>query len=121
MQSKSRLTLSTFNEVYPRLIFVDRIHGSGTPVGDALELQGLKLALTELGYEQKICVVGSNKGNIGNAQVSYSIVIEEPNDGMGTDICTACIRTCVSRKDMQINTARRNTAHSISSNTQPSY
>ena len=55
------------------------MHGSGTPVGDALEIQGLKMALTELGHKRKVCVVGSNKGNIGNAQVSHSIIIQETN------------------------------------------
>lgn len=47
-----------------------RIHGSGTPFGDALELEGLSLAMEELGNQNHRFVVGSTKGNIGNTQVS---------------------------------------------------
>lgn len=46
-----------------------RIHGSGTPIGDALELEGLSLAMKELGGNGKQFTVGSTKGNIGNTQV----------------------------------------------------
>lgn len=47
-----------------------RIHGSGTPFGDALELDGFNLAMEELGNEDHRFVIGSTKGNIGNTQVS---------------------------------------------------
>ncbi|KAF4471968.1 amino acid adenylation domain [Fusarium albosuccineum] len=50
------------------------IHGSGTPIGDALELQGLGLAITELGGSDEVFTVGSTKGNIGNTQHSSGLV-----------------------------------------------
>ncbi|BDD57852.1 hypothetical protein MPDQ_001039 [Monascus purpureus] len=55
------------------------LHGSGTPFGDALELEGLGMALRELGYysystERRRCVVGSNKGNLGNTQHASGLV-----------------------------------------------
>lgn len=46
------------------------MHGSGTPIGDALELRGLKEAFVQNDSPGSVCVVGSNKGNIGNTQVS---------------------------------------------------
>ncbi|OAA78214.1 amino acid adenylation domain protein [Akanthomyces lecanii RCEF 1005] len=49
------------------------IHGSGTPIGDALELEGLALALRELGSSHRF-TVGSVKGNIGNAQHASGLV-----------------------------------------------
>ncbi|KAM4066491.1 AMP-binding enzyme [Hirsutella rhossiliensis] len=50
------------------------IHGSGTPIGDALELEGLSLAVKELGGGGRQFTVGSTKGNIGNAQHSSGLV-----------------------------------------------
>nr|POE79797.1 hybrid pks-nrps synthetase tas1 [Quercus suber] len=51
------------------------IHGSGTPIGDALELEGLALATKELGKpEEPRFVVGSTKGNIGNSQHASGLV-----------------------------------------------
>ncbi|KAL9108477.1 MAG: hypothetical protein Q9187_008286 [Circinaria calcarea] len=63
----------TANVDVNKLAYVE-LHGSGTPVGDALETEGLKLALMELGYQGKNCIVGSNKGNIGNAQHASGLV-----------------------------------------------
>ncbi|KAF5139466.1 Hybrid PKS-NRPS synthetase TAS1 [Metarhizium anisopliae] len=51
-----------------------RIHGSGTPVGDALELEGLTLAVQEAGGAEAPFVVGSTKGNIGNTQHASGLV-----------------------------------------------
>ena len=46
-----------------------RLHGSGTPIGDALELEAMHIARTELKTEQVPIIVGSNKGNLGNCEV----------------------------------------------------
>jgi hypothetical protein len=46
-----------------------RLHGSGTPIGDALELEGMNLARIELGASEVSYFAGSNKGNIGNCEV----------------------------------------------------
>ncbi|KAK7421371.1 hypothetical protein QQX98_002265 [Neonectria punicea] len=50
------------------------LHGSGTPIGDALELEGLSLAIRELGGGNHHFTVGSTKGNIGNTQHSSGLV-----------------------------------------------
>lgn len=49
------------------------LHGSGTPIGDALELEGLRIALTDLQGHAEV-TVGSNKGNIGNPQVRITLL-----------------------------------------------
>ncbi|KAF9071084.1 hypothetical protein BDP27DRAFT_552198 [Rhodocollybia butyracea] len=49
------------------------LHGSGTPIGDALELEGLLIALTDLQGSAEV-TVGSCKGNIGNSQQVSGIV-----------------------------------------------
>ncbi|CAK5278794.1 unnamed protein product [Mycena citricolor] len=51
-----------------------RLHGSGTPIGDALELEGLKMARRELGVEKTPYIVGSNKGNLGNCEAASGLV-----------------------------------------------
>ncbi|KAB2573376.1 Hybrid PKS-NRPS synthetase TAS1 [Lasiodiplodia theobromae] len=57
-----------------RLVYSE-LHGSGTPIGDALELQGLTLALRELGRtSDRPWTVGSVKGNIGNTQHASGLV-----------------------------------------------
>lgn len=50
------------------------MHGSGTPVGDALELEGISLAIKELGGSASPFTVGSVKGNIGNTQHASGLV-----------------------------------------------
>ena len=45
------------------------MHGSGTPIGDTLELQGLKEAFGLNNGTERSCIVGTNKGNIDNTQV----------------------------------------------------
>ena len=45
------------------------MHSSGTPIGDTLELQGLKEAFGLNNGTERSCIVGTNKGNIGNTQV----------------------------------------------------
>ncbi|KAH6654887.1 amino acid adenylation domain protein [Truncatella angustata] len=50
------------------------LHGSGTPIGDALELEGVKLALESIGRKPTGCLVGSNKGSLGNTQHASGLV-----------------------------------------------
>ncbi|KYK57278.1 amino acid adenylation domain protein [Drechmeria coniospora] len=58
----------------PERLKYAEIHGSGTPIGDALELEGLRLAMTELSCKARRFTVGSTKGNIGNAQHASGLV-----------------------------------------------
>lgn len=60
--------------VSPERLRYAEIHGSGTPIGDALELEGLALAMKELGATNHRFTVGSTKGNIGNTQHSSELV-----------------------------------------------
>ena len=60
--------------VSPERLRYAEVHGSGTPIGDALELEGLTLAMKELGATNHRFTVGSTKGNIGNTQHSSGLV-----------------------------------------------
>ena len=55
-----------------------RLHGSGTAIGDALELEGINMARTELNAEKVPIIVGSNKGNLGNCEVCLSFLVVIP-------------------------------------------
>ncbi|KAH8706253.1 hypothetical protein BGZ61DRAFT_493214 [Ilyonectria robusta] len=61
-------------QITPEKLKYAEIHGSGTPIGDALELEGLSLAVKELGGSGHHFTVGSTKGNIGNTQHSSGLV-----------------------------------------------
>ncbi|EPQ52969.1 polyketide synthetase, partial [Gloeophyllum trabeum ATCC 11539] len=50
------------------------LHGSGTPIGDALELEGFQMARSRLGAANNRCTVGSNKGNLGNCEAASGLV-----------------------------------------------
>lgn len=52
----------------------NRLHGSGTPIGDALELEAVKLFLDQIGHPFEECIVGSNKGTLGNTQHASGLV-----------------------------------------------
>ncbi|KAK7033817.1 hypothetical protein R3P38DRAFT_2519696 [Favolaschia claudopus] len=56
-----------------KLVYAE-LHGSGTPIGDALELEGLHLARSALGAGQAPYTVGSNKGNLGNCEAASGLV-----------------------------------------------
>ena len=56
------------------MLTCDRMHGSGTPVGDALEMEGIALAIKELGGSLEPFTIGSVKGNVGNTQHSSGLV-----------------------------------------------
>ncbi|MEN3810641.1 polyketide synthase, partial [Chromobacterium piscinae] len=51
-------------------------HGTGTELGDAVEIEGLKSAFRKLGYEKasgqstKNCAIGSVKSNIGHTELA---------------------------------------------------
>ncbi|KIK03064.1 hypothetical protein K443DRAFT_95740 [Laccaria amethystina LaAM-08-1] len=56
-----------------KLVYAE-LHGSGTPIGDALELEAMHIARTELKTEQVPIIVGSNKGNLGNCEAAGGLV-----------------------------------------------
>nr|POF14113.1 hybrid pks-nrps synthetase tas1 [Quercus suber] len=49
-------------------------YADGTPIGDALELEGLSLGIKEAGGAAVPFTVGSTKGNMGNAQHASGLV-----------------------------------------------
>ncbi|KAF8517297.1 amino acid adenylation domain protein [Hysterangium stoloniferum] len=56
-----------------RLTYAE-LHGSGTAIGDALELEGLTLGLSKMGATGVPCAIGSNKGNLGNCEAASGLV-----------------------------------------------
>jgi amino acid adenylation domain-containing protein len=53
-------------DVDPATIGYVECHGSATPLGDAVEIDGLRRALTAPGARRPPCAIGSVKGNIGH-------------------------------------------------------
>ncbi|TAK73854.1 MAG: thioester reductase, partial [Gammaproteobacteria bacterium] len=45
-------------------------HGTGTELGDAIEIEGLKNAFKKLNGRQKNCAIGSVKANIGHTEIA---------------------------------------------------
>ena len=75
----------TSSGVQPEKIRYVEMHGSGTPVGDAMEVQGLASAFDALRKEQSSptlaspdnnnnIAIGSNKGNFGNAEAASGLL-----------------------------------------------
>ncbi|WNV85208.1 non-ribosomal peptide synthetase [Umezawaea sp. Da 62-37] len=50
----------------PTTIGYVECHGSATPLGDAVEIDGLRRALSAPGAQRRACAIGSVKGNIGH-------------------------------------------------------
>ena len=108
MQSK---WLEGFFQINGVLMVMDiRLHGSGTAIGDALELEGINMARTELNAEKVPITVGSNKGNLGNCEVCLYFLIGK--SAINTFV-TGCRRTCFSNQDVQINSKWRCTCNAI--------
>ena len=67
--------------VQPELIRYVEMHGSGTPIGDAMEVQGLASAFGTIRKEQSLnllsttsIALGSNKGNFGNTEAASGLL-----------------------------------------------
>lgn len=50
------------------------MHSSGTPICDALELEGIALVANESGRSEEAFVVGSTQGNTGNTKHASGLV-----------------------------------------------
>ncbi|MFD1990497.1 SDR family NAD(P)-dependent oxidoreductase [Paenibacillus nicotianae] len=61
----------------PATISYIEAHGTGTPLGDPIEINGLKMAFNELGYDvdshTATCGLGSIKTNIGHLELAAGI------------------------------------------------
>ncbi len=80
-RAQAELIKTAFREsgIDPRTINYIEAHGTGTPLGDPIEVQGLKSAFSELATEQDLeldtgyCALGSVKTNIGHLELAAGI------------------------------------------------
>ncbi|MCP4042850.1 MAG: KR domain-containing protein, partial [Gammaproteobacteria bacterium] len=59
--------------VEPESISYIEAHGTGTSLGDPIEITGLSSALNELGENRQRCAIGSAKSNIGHLEAAAGI------------------------------------------------
>src|SRR2546421_7445971 len=60
-------------KVHPRTISYVETHGTGTSLGDPIELEGLTKAFHQFTQDRQYCAVGSIKSNIGHCESSAGI------------------------------------------------
>ncbi|SFM59241.1 Acyl transferase domain-containing protein [Chitinophaga sp. YR627] len=60
-------------QVDPRTISYLEAHGTGTSLGDPIEIQGLKRAFENWTKEKQFCAIGSSKSNIGHLEAAAGI------------------------------------------------
>ena len=60
-------------KVHPRTISYVETHGTGTSLGDPIELEGLTKAFHQFTQDRQFCAVGSIKSNIGHGESSAGI------------------------------------------------
>ncbi|MET0333841.1 MAG: SDR family NAD(P)-dependent oxidoreductase, partial [Rhizobacter sp.] len=78
-RSQAELVKAALREagVAPRTVGYIEAHGTGTPLGDPIEVQGLKTAFKEFDAERDLpegyCAVGSVKTNIGHLEVAAGV------------------------------------------------
>jgi acyl transferase domain-containing protein/enoyl-CoA hydratase/carnithine racemase/acyl carrier protein len=60
-------------KVNPRSISYIEAHGTGTSLGDPIEITGLTEAFGEFTHEKQFCAIGSVKSNIGHAEAAAGI------------------------------------------------
>ncbi|CAK5282791.1 unnamed protein product [Mycena citricolor] len=58
----------------PAKLAYAEMHGSGTRIGDALELEALVKARSQLGVASSRFTFGSNKGNVGNCEAASGLI-----------------------------------------------
>ena len=62
-------TLQAFS-INPRDISYAEAHGTGTPIGDPIEIQGLKRGFADANSDEGYCTIGSVKSNIGHLEAA---------------------------------------------------
>ncbi len=60
-------------DVDPRSISYIEAHGTGTALGDPIEIQGLKRAFNQWTQDRQYCAIGSSKSNIGHLEAAAGI------------------------------------------------
>ncbi|VVC77176.1 Polyketide synthase PksL [Aquicella siphonis] len=59
--------------IHPRSISYIEAHGTGTALGDPIEIRGLQNAFEEFTQDRQFCAVGSVKSNIGHLEAAAGI------------------------------------------------
>ncbi|PEP92268.1 hypothetical protein CN582_25460 [Bacillus wiedmannii] len=73
-QSELILKALEHAKVNPRTITYIEAHGTGTALGDPIEINGLTRAFSKYMKEKQFCAIGSVKSNIGHLEASAGIV-----------------------------------------------
>ncbi len=59
--------------IHPRQVSYIEAHGTGTSLGDPIEIHGLSMAYKELTQDRQFCAIGSVKSNIGHGESAAGI------------------------------------------------
>ncbi|MBZ5797809.1 hypothetical protein K8353_48155, partial [Burkholderia contaminans] len=59
--------------INPRTISYIEAHGTGTPLGDPIEIAGLQKVFREYTRDKQFCSIGSAKSNIGHCESAAGI------------------------------------------------
>lgn len=60
-------------KIHPRSISYFEAHGTGTSLGDPIEIRGMQEAFEEYTQEKQFCAVGSVKSNIGHLEAAAGV------------------------------------------------
>ncbi|MBY0088465.1 SDR family NAD(P)-dependent oxidoreductase [Brevibacillus brevis] len=73
--SQSRVIRRAFEEagIHPRTVSYIEAHGTGTSLGDPIEIAGLTKTFQEYTKENQFCAIGSAKSNIGHGESAAGI------------------------------------------------
>lgn len=74
--SQAEVLIRTWNraKINPRSISYIEAHGTGTKLGDPIEIQGIDLAFQKFTTDKKFCAVSSVKSNVGHADSAAGAV-----------------------------------------------
>lgn len=73
--AQAEVILNTLNHsgIDPRTISYFEAHGTGTALGDPIEVQGITKAFSQFTKERQFCALGSSKANIGHLESAAGI------------------------------------------------
>src|SRR5437667_8140721 len=82
-RAQANLLIAAYRKagIDPRTVGYIEAHGTGTPLGDPIEVNGLKTAFSELAQtegvgpmQESVCGIGSVKSNIGHLELAAGVV-----------------------------------------------
>lgn len=76
MKSQMNLEIETYKRfsISPRDISLIEAHGTGTKLGDPIEVKALSAAFKEFTDDKQFCAIGSVKSNIGHATCAAGVI-----------------------------------------------